>query len=348
VGKWRAALQNPVVDPRPLGQQLAGAIIGPIQADLNGDQATTILFSLDDILRFVPMAALYDGKQYLTEKYRTALFTGATLTARQGGDSPSDWNTSSQQTLLALGVTQSHVVDDPATGTELNFPALPGVAREINEIARTSTNPNGILSGEALEDDQFTVKSLQIALATGYPVVHIASHFDLGANDKSSFLLLGDGTPYTLDKLFDQGGNIFQGVDLLTLSACQTGEDIGSSDGHQFESLAMVAEAQGANSILASLWPVSDLSTPLLMRAFYSNRAIGSGMTKAEALREAQMAMIDGGRVEAAAEPGKPSRSAVALPTAGSADQPSFTPNPKAPYAHPYYWAPFVLIGDWK
>ena len=343
IANWQTALENPNLNPRPLGAQVMDAIIGPIQADLDGDHCTTILFSLDDVLHYVPMAALYDGKHYLIEKYRVAVFSGATLAASPIASE--SW--SGEHALLALGVTQPHTLPDPDTGAQLSFPALPGVAREIEEIAKTTASPSGILRGQTLEDAQFTERALRIGLAEGSPVVHIASHFELGAKDTDSFLLLGDGTALTLDKLFASGGRVFQGVDMLTLSACQTGEDVASSDGHQFESLGMVAEAQGAGSILASLWQVSDESTPLLMRSFYDKRAHVAGMTKAEALRQAQVAMIDGlngaeSRQVAA------NRSSSALPVHSSTEIPPFTPDPKAPYAHPYYWAPFVLIGDWK
>jgi CHAT domain-containing protein/Tfp pilus assembly protein PilF len=342
VGRWRVALENLGIDPRPLGEKLASVLIGPIQADLNGARATTILFSLDDVLRFVPMAALYDGDGYVVEKYRVAVFTGATLSAPAA--SPSDW-LSTSQSLLAMGVTKAHSLPDPETGKMLDFPALPGVGREIAAIARTTATPDGVLPGEALEDEQFTASGLQLGLAAGYPVVHIASHFDLGSKDTTSFLLLGDGSALTLDKLFHKGGQVFQGVDLLTLSACQTGEAVSSSDGRQFESLGMVAEAQGARSILASLWPVSDESTPLLMHAFYDKRANTSGMSKAEALREAQVAMIHG---DIAGPSTQPTRGIAEGPSAADPDAPPFAPDPKAPYAHPFYWAPFVLLGGWQ
>jgi CHAT domain-containing protein len=312
---------------------------------LNAADATTVLFSLDDVLRFVPVAALSDGEHYLIEKYRVAVFTGATLPISSGSED--NWSSSSKP-LLALGVTEQHSVTDPTSGATLDFPSLPGVGQEIDAIAKTSANPGGILAGSVLEDGAFNDNSLNSALAAGSPVVHIASHFELGSTDSQSFLLLGDGSILTLDKLFSSGGQIFQGVDLLTLSACQTAEDVQTSDGHQFESLGMIAEQQGASSILASLWPVSDESTPVLMRSFYSTMVSTPNMTKAEALREAQISMISGKTSPNSAAWGGLNRSAVALPTKASSDLPPFIPDPKAPYANPYYWAPFVLIGDWK
>ena len=337
---WRAALQDPDTDPNVLGQKLSKILIGPIEADLVGAQATTLLWSLDDVLRYVPVAALYDGKHYLVEKYRSALFAGATLPGLS--ETAADWQ--GGDVLLALGVTQAQQVPDPAGGASLNFPALPGVDQELKGIARYTGNPGGVLAGTPLEDARFTQASLRGALAHGYPVVHIASHFALGANDRASYLLLGDGTVLSLADLFGQGGQIFQGVDLLTLSACQTGVSGGSGDGHEVESLASVAQEQGAGSILASLWPVSDATTPLLMRAFYRQLSGTPAVTKAGALRQAQLSLLRG---TASPAGDAPTRGTQAVPAPGeAAGAPTFTPDPRAPYAHPYYWAPFVLIGN--
>ena len=134
-------------------------------------------------------------------------------------------------------------------------------------------------------------------------------------------------------------------MDLLTLSACQTGVG-GAGDGHEVESLASLAQEQGASSILASLWPVSDATTPTLMRAFYQRLAAAPGTSKAEALRQAQLALLRG----AASAPAALTRgtSLGAAPPRGAGDARPFTPDPNAPYAHPYYWAPFVLIGNWR
>ena len=340
--RWRAALADPRLDPRPLGEQLSKILLGPIEHDLIGAQAQTLLWSLDDVLRYLPLGALYDGQHYLVEKYRTSVFTGASLSGF--GQAPADWGAAATP-LLALGVTQPHTVSDPNGGPTLSFPALRGVDAEIRGVARFAGNPGGALAGTPLEDGQFTQAALRTALASGYPVVHIASHFALGATYKSSYLLLGDGTALTLDTLLGQGGQVFQGVDLLTLSACQTAEAGG--DGHEFESLAALAQAQGASSVLASLWPVSDASTPVLMRAFYSQRADGAGMTKAEALRQAQLSLLHGTAPTTSGQAARAGR-AVADGPAPSADSPAFTPDPHAPYAHPYYWAPFVLIGNWQ
>jgi CHAT domain-containing protein len=78
---------------------------------------------------------------------------------------------------------------------------------------------------------------------------------------------------------------------------------------------------------------VNDIGTQILMPKFYSLRQ--SGMSKAQALQRAQLALLNG------------EVTAQELMPAGQRPQP-FTPPPGKAFAHPYYWAPFILIGNWK
>ena len=98
-------------------------------------------------------------------------------------------------------------------------------------------------------------------------------------------------------------------MELVTLSACETAIG-GDKPGLEMESIARAFSIAGAPSIVATLWPVSDESTRDLMVSFYTNLKT---MSKVEALRQAQLSLIR---------------------------------NPK--YSHPYFWAPFILIGDWR
>ena len=155
-------------------------------------------------------------------------------------------------------------------------------------------------------------------LLKGYPVVHIASHFRFQpGNETQSYLLLGDGDHLTLAQLINST-NLFLGVQLLTLSACETG----MGDGTEVEGFGAMAERQGAEAVIASLWPVADASTKMLMHRFYRNRELSPGKTKLEALREAQLDLLSRTK--------RHGRSA-----------------PPSPYTHPYYWAPFFLMGNW-
>ena len=341
VADFRAALEDPHRDPRPLGKKLYDMMIGPVDKDLTGAGAQTILWSLDGTLRYVPVAALYDGKHYLVEQYLNTVFTPASMTHLADVPKPTkDWS--------ALGMGVSLKVP--------GFNALPGAADELNGIIQVGKN--GILPGTALLDAAFTQVTMQHALRRGYSVVHIASHFAFRpGNETDSFLLLGDGAHLSLADMKTMPG-IFQGVDLLALSACDTatggGADDGpgsggktekdAADGSEVESFGVLAQRKGAEAVLASLWPVSDASTPLLMEDFYRRHQAASGVTKAEALQQAQRDLLHGtgaaaGLKSRGTAPANFPRGEQALP---------FTPDPKAPCAHPYYWAPFILIGNWK
>jgi len=127
----------------------------------------------------------------------------------------------------------------------------------------------------------------------------------------------------------------FAGVNLLTLSACETALSGEKANGVEVESFGVLAQRQGAEAVMATLWPVADVSTPLLMREFYRLRETNPGMTKAEALRRAQVALLTG----------------EIKPTNAGADNRGLMLGVEAAdasFAHPFYWAPFILIGNWK
>jgi CHAT domain-containing protein len=107
-----------------------------------------------------------------------------------------------------------------------------------------------------------------------------------------------------------------------------------------------MAQRKGAKAVVASLWPVVDISTSLLMREFYRARQ-SAATTKAEALRQAQLAMLRG--IVKKSEGGIANRELLHEDGSktGESQRPSFVFDPKTPYAHPYYWAPFFLMGNW-
>src|SRR5262249_19640546 len=99
--------------------------------------------------------------------------------------------------------------------------------------------------------------------------------------------------------------------------------------------------------VLASLWEVSDESTSLLMQEFYRLRETTPAISKAEALRQAQLAMLRGQLkpVNATRRTGRGAKVSW-KPEAGNT-LPAFPETAGAPFAHPYYWGPFFLIGNW-
>lgn len=184
-------------------------------------------------------------------------------------------------------------------------------------------------------------------------LVHISSHFRFDPGDASgSFLLLGDGSIMTLAEMKEQT-NLFEGVELLTLSACDTAALMPDATGREIDTLAELAQRLGAGGVMASLWAVIDSSTAQLMKGFYRNRAAGK-FSKAEALRRAQLELFYGETqypATSASRELKTARRGVPADGAIFVEEKyriPFKPDKKKPFAHPYYWSPFVLFGNWK
>jgi CHAT domain-containing protein/tetratricopeptide (TPR) repeat protein len=339
VAAFRTAVQDPRMDPRPLGKELYDILIKPIEGQLAGAQAKTLLWSLDGSLRYLPIAALWDGKQYFGQKYQNVVMTLASRTRLS--DPPSkDWR------MLGLGVTAAKQLTEPNGSRTIKFSALPAVRSELSTIVREEQSPDdqGVIAGRSLFDEEFTEKSLKERLSQRFKVIHIASHFSFRPGDMTrSFLLLGDGTALTMDKFKTSPQLKFTGVDLLTLSACDTAVSEPDADGKEVESFAVIAQQNGAKAVLATLWPVADQSTAAFMAEFYKLKDGKADISKAEAIRQVQKAMIDG-RMRAIGGPG-----GCRAENFGSTAKPAgFKCDPSAPFSHPYFWSPFVLIGNWR
>jgi CHAT domain-containing protein/Tfp pilus assembly protein PilF len=342
---FRELLRNPAADPRPAGKELYDILIKPVEKQLDGAGAKMLAWSLDGALRYIPIGALSpDGKTFLAEKYQTAVLTPKT---RDGiSDTTKPWQ------VLGLGVSRSISVTDPANSDMMiTFRALPGAKRELERIVRDQGRPGetGILAGKRFLDADFTSRTLPDFLATEpkpgqsrFTVLHVASHFRLGSDWKNSFLLLGDGNVLTLQQLSSTLPVTFGDIDLVTLSACNTAAAADSS-GKEIDSLAEAIQAKGGKAILATLWSISDEGTSQLMAEFYRSRKDTPSITKAEALQLAQRAMIGGGIT---LSPDLAARLRPrGTPPAGT---PAYPFDETRPFAHPYYWSPFVLIGNWR
>jgi CHAT domain-containing protein len=170
------------------------------------------------------------------------------------------------------------------------------------------------MAGRRLLYEQFTYYAFRNQLGR-FPVVHAATHFKFvsGTRDEAlnSFLLLGNGEKLTLAQI-QNAGTIFNGVHLLTLSACNTASGGKDADGREIEGFGVMAQKKGAKAVMATLWAVADESTRQLMVDFYRLYQ-KPGTTKAEALRQAQLTLLKDEK-----------------------------------FAHPYFWSPFILIGNWK
>ncbi len=273
-------------------QKLYNWIINPFAKELEQAQVKTLVFIQDGILRSVPMAALYDGKKFLVQKYAIANTPSLTLT---------DPDTSRQElSALALGVTKSVTVDGQ------KFPALTNVDSEINQIQKE------IPRSKQLLNEKFTRFSLQQELSkTNYPIIHMATHAQFRSDPEDTFLVTGNNDKLTITNLETALRSVPHGsqrVELLALTACQTA----AGDDDAALGLAGVAVQSGVKSALASLWFIQDAPTVTLINKFYDSW-LNSKVSKAEALRVAQTALIESGGQS----------------------------------AHPAYWAGFILVGNW-
>ena len=335
VADFRNALKDPRIDPRPAGQKLYDVLLKPIETDLEGAKAKTLVWSLDGTLRYVPIAALWDGKHYLVERFQNVVIALASRSkmAREPL-AVGQWR------ALGLGVSKGWGNFAPLAAVPEE---LKGIVRQDNLGGTAATDERGVLPGRRLLDADFTRNNLERALGR-YSIIHIASHFDfLPGKEKSSFLLLGDGTGLTLDAI-SASTPLFDKVELLTLSACNTatGSD---AEGAEVEGFGVLAQKQGALAVLATLWEVADASTGQLMREFYRLREANPQWTKSEALRQAQLELLTG---QTKVPETRTQRAEIVGGGTASTSQPSFTADANAPFAHPYYWAPFILIGNWK
>jgi CHAT domain-containing protein/predicted negative regulator of RcsB-dependent stress response len=332
IAALQQALRSPRSDPRPAAQDLYGILIGPIKKDLDLAQAQTLLWSLDGALRYVPIAALYDGRHYLVERYNIVTFTPASFPNLQS--TPDLKNMSA----VAMGISRKY---------QDGLNPLPTVVSELDDVVKDPKvqGARGVLPGTILLNGQFTEKAMEDELGGQHAVVHIASHFVLEPGDDSqSYLLLagkdteGSGYHLTVADFRDDPSIDLSKTELLTLSACETGVNSLANNGREVDGLAATAQDKGAKAVLSTLWPVDDSSTGELMADFYKRWASGDGKVgKGEALRQAQLDLLLGkGKAGAGtADRGLSTDTAQPAPAAGD-------------LSHPYYWAPFVLAGNWK
>jgi len=340
---FRAAVSNPLRDPLPLAHRLyqmlfqqtsdkrEPTLAQDLDTYLKGQPNKTLMWSLDGVLRYVPMAALHDGRQYLVERFRNVVFNTASKARLKDSVSPK-W------TALGLGVSEQR------EEAGLTFIALTGAEEELRRIIKVKDSPSGILPGVVRENKEFTRDAmLDGLLFNNYPVVHISSHFSFHPADfEQSFLLLGQGR-WTVAEMRKET-TLFTQVDLVTLSACETA--MGNANGKDAEGFAYLAQSLGAKAVIASLWPVDDAGTQALMPEFY--RLHETGLSKAEALQRAQIALLSG-LLKFSAGQMQTQRSTQPVATVGGKpDAGLFKVDPQRPFAHPFYWAPFVLIGNWK
>jgi CHAT domain-containing protein/tetratricopeptide (TPR) repeat protein len=249
---------------------------------------------------------------------------------------------------------------------------LPGTRREARALAALlPPGKSELLLGSDASEQRLGELAASGKLK-GFRLVHLATHgtIDPGQAGWSALLLARDKLPgpEAQAKLAAAGKKVPTGrltvetiarewqldADLVTLSACETG--LGRfAGGEGLLGFSQVLLAKGARSLVLSLWKVDDTATALLMTRFYENLlgkrdGLKAPLPKAEALREAKTWLRQLPRAEAealAARLGKGElRGSEVEARPVVREEPKGGKTADAPYAHPRYWAAFVLIGD--
>jgi CHAT domain-containing protein len=276
-------------DVKVSSQKLYKLLIQPFEAELKELKIDTIIYAPDGQLRYIPLSALHDGKQWLVEKYRVNNITAESLTSF------------APKPLATPRIFAGAFGGNAGVKTRAGFDGLPATLTEVEKIANLF--PNTTTLTEAAFSKQITATK-----ANSHTILHLATHGQLSVGTpEDSFILFGNGEKATIREIQDWS---LSNVDLVILSACQSG--IGSKLGTGVEILGLgyQMQAAGARVAIASLWKVDDTGTQALMTAFYGELQKGD-VTVTEALRRAQVSLI------------------------------------KSPqYNHPNYWSAFFAIGN--
>lgn len=330
-------------ESKEASQQLYDWLIKPLAAELEAQAIDTLVYVPDGPLRLLPLASLSDGQHYLLERYAittapslallaSAPKTSANNTLLAGLSEPS-FEVSAQLSDKLLRLFNGGRSANRGIGGTVQHGNQRSIAAKLRELdAQPASKPSGknpqqiaqslALSGVKAEIDQlstklpskvifnrnYTLHNFDAAVTeTDYDVVHIASHGYFGGSYEDSFILTYDKL-LLIDHLETLLKARGQGnpIDLIVLSACQTAE----GDDRAPLGLAGVALKANATHALGSLWSIDDAAAVKVMLQFYESFS-KEGLTKAKALQQAQLSLLH-----------------------------------DKDLANPYYWAPFVLVGN--
>jgi len=270
VNQFRARLKkiNSLLYREP-AKKLYNWLIKPIQETLKAQQIKTLVFVPGPIIRSVPVAALYSGKEFLVEQYALAIAPSLSLV------DPKPINKRDHNLLLA-GLSQKvH-----------GYAALSNVNEELNVVNKLYGNSDDNI----LLNQSFVASSIRQSLTASQPsILHIASHAEFGEQRQDNFILAYDG-PINLGQLSQYIGVTKyreQPLELLILSACETAK----GNNKAALGLAGASIQAGARSVMGSLWKINDAATLPLIKEFYSE-LVKPDISKAVALQKAQLHLI--------------------------------------------------------
>jgi CHAT domain-containing protein len=343
ISDLRQALRDPNADAVTPAQTLYAYLIEPLEADLaevaetlTDGEVPTIIYAPDGALRYIPLAALHDGDQWLAQRFRINNITAESLTEFQSIPS------ASPRVLAGAFADPDLIYTVPVDGKPEEFAGLPFAGQEVNNLVTSLPQINHFL------DQDFGWTQVR-RLMGGANIVHFATHAAfVPGTPEDSFILFGNGDRALLECLdpsIQNEDNLscinnwqLNNVDLVVLSACETGLTGQLTDGKEVLGLGYQFQARGARAVVASLWKVSDGGTQALMDAFY--RALQQpSISKSEALRLAQVTLITGSDELLGDNP-------RGLVDWGENVQETLPEEVASRLNHPYYWSPFILIGN--
>ena len=368
IDRWRTSFgagKAPPVGTADSGTELRKRLWEPLAAHLEG--AKVVLVSPDGPLHGLPWAALPGSKQgtFLMHEYAFAVIPVPQLlpelmkaSPRLAGEPPS--------LLLAGGIAfgEGKARDLEAPNDKLPpvpvFGPLAGTESEVNDLrAQFEDAFPDAPAPKLMRKDKATKQAILAALPC-YRFAHLATHGFFAAETETPAVDLAQRAEFLLGgmRLSEEAvrrhpgllsGVVFAGVnlperkpeetiltaleaaeqdlgkvELVVLSACETGRGQ-VADGEGVLGLQRAFQVAGARSVVASLWRVPDEETHQLMREFYRRVWSDKPVSKAEALREAQLWMLENWKGRGTLE----------------------RPAPQGP-PPPYYWAAFILSGDWR
>ncbi|WP_245788592.1 CHAT domain-containing protein [Spirulina major] len=290
-------------------QQLYDWLIRPYRDTLNNLNIDTLIFSMDAGLRSIPLAALHDGEQFLIEQYSLGMIPSVSLTNSQ-------YEPLHDAQVLAMGASEFR-----------NLTPLPAVPLELETITQARN------SGAPFLNEAFTLDALRVnSRDRNRSIIHLATHaqfLPIQANGvNNSYIQFWDQAANFRD-LRSLGWHNEPQVELLVLSACETA----LGDPNAELGFAGLAVQTGVKSALASLWKVSDVGTLGLMASFYEHLNDPEITIKAEALRQAQLALLRG---EVSIDNGR----------IGDLPLPPALVNTQGDLSHPFFWSGFTLVGS--
>ena len=157
----RDDLRNPASDPKPHLAELYAMVVAPFGAELSAlernpqdkGHVPTLLWSLDGVMRYLPMAALYDGQHYMVERFNNILFTPESY----GHMTASSESDKAALRVLAMGLSKSYG----------GLPPLPGVMPELDAVVHDPSVPesHGPMDGVLLPNERFTSPRCRRSLA---------------------------------------------------------------------------------------------------------------------------------------------------------------------------------------